>query len=215
MYPFPRTAGMAGIVAIGLSGCVITDPSQNTTTENAALIGAAVGGVIGATRPNGNRAINTVVGAGIGAAAGGVIGQLLERQQARLREDLGDDVKIVNTGSELIVTMPHDILFDSGSAALRSDLRGDLARLAANLNEFPDSTVDVIGHTDNTGSASLNQELSAERARAVRDVLFDNGVAAHRLRAFGRGEDEPVATNLTEDGKAQNRRVEIVIRPTG
>lgn len=215
MHPFPRTAGLAGIVAIGLSGCVITDPSQNTTTENAALIGAAVGGVIGATRPNGNRVVNTVVGAGIGAAAGGVIGQLLEKQHKRLREDLGDDVRIVNTGSELVVTMPQDILFDSGSAVLRPDLRGNLAKLAANLNEFPDSTIDIIGHTDNTGPASLNQELSAERARAVRDVLADNGVDWDRMRAFGRGEDEPVATNLTEEGKAQNRRVDIIIRPTG
>jgi outer membrane protein OmpA-like peptidoglycan-associated protein len=86
--------------------------------------------------------------------------------------------------------------------------------MARNLQQYPASTVDVIGHTDNTGSADYNQDLSARRASAVAGVLLEQGVDPARVRSFGRGENEPVATNLTPEGRQQNRRVEIIIRPT-
>jgi outer membrane protein OmpA-like peptidoglycan-associated protein len=109
--------------------------------------------------------------------------------------------------------MPQDILFNIDSTSLRPGLRRDLAVLANNLNDYPDTTVDILGHTDNTGTAEHNQNLSARRASAVAAVLRDAGVAPSRLRAFGRGEDEPVSSNLTAEGRRANRRVEIVIRP--
>ena len=119
----------------------------------------------------------------------------------------------MNTGDRLIVTMPQDILFDVDSSAVRPGLRTDLATLAASLNQYPNTTVDVIGHTDNTGSAGYNQNLSQRRAQEVTAILQSNGVASNRLRSIGRGEDAPIASNLTAEGRAQNRRVEIIIRP--
>lgn len=205
---------LAGCACVALSGCIETtglDPENNA--QAGAIVGGVIGGVIGATRPGGNRLAKGVVGAGIGAAVGGVIGKMLDDHARDIQARMGDKVQVVNTGSELVVTMPNDILFDSGSDFVRSDLRRDLGELATSLNDYPDTTIDVIGHTDNTGPASMNQELSARRAQAVTEELVASGVAPSRLRTFGRGEDEPVASNLTEDGKAQNRRVEIIIRP--
>jgi len=112
-----------------------------------------------------------------------------------------------------VVTMPQDILFDTGSAKLRPRLRQSLRKLAANLKRHPNTTIRVLGHTDNTGSAGFNQNLSAKRARAVAGVLIRSGVQSSRIRAIGRGEDQPIATNQTAAGRHQNRRVEIVIRP--
>ncbi len=121
---------------------------------------------------------------------------------------------IQNTGEELIVTLPEGILFDTDSAAIRAMLQSDLRALAQNLQTYPDTTVDVIGHTDNTGSSGYNMDLSSRRASAVAGVLLEEGVAPWRVRSFGRGETEPVASNLTPEGRQQNRRVEIFIRPS-
>ena len=109
--------------------------------------------------------------------------------------------------------MPQDILFALDSAAVRSDLRRDLGVVAGNLQAYPNSTISIEGHTDNTGPANYNRILSQRRANAVADILVNNGVTPARLYAVGRGENEPVASNLSATGRAQNRRVEIVIRP--
>jgi len=198
-----------------LSGCLENGPGeQGNRTQNGAIIGALVGGAFGATRKGDHKLGKTAAGAAVGAAIGGLIGNSLDKQAEDLRRDIGnDDVKIVNTGSELVVTMPQDILFATDSASVRADLRRDLGKLATNLQQYPDTTVDVIGHTDNTGTASYNQNLSARRADAVANVMMDAGVRPSRVRSFGRGEDDPVATNLTPEGRSQNRRVEIIIRP--
>ncbi|MCL4105115.1 UNVERIFIED_CONTAM: hypothetical protein GTU68_018822 [Idotea baltica] len=109
--------------------------------------------------------------------------------------------------------MPQDILFATDSAVIRSDLRRDVQALAGNLQAYPNTNVSIIGHTDNTGDASYNQQLSQRRADSVRGILIDSGISSARVRSIGRGENDPVATNLTAEGRAQNRRVEIVIRP--
>ena len=121
---------------------------------------------------------------------------------------------IVNTGDSLVVTMPQNILFATDSYAVRADLQDDLRAVASSLQRYPNSVVDVVGHTDNTGEAAYNQQLSQRRAQAVASVLTRSGVAGSRVRVIGRGEDQPIASNLTPDGRAQNRRVEIIIRPT-
>lgn len=206
---------------LALSACSNPDTMANNNdfqkTKTGAAIGAGVGAVAGLLT-GGNakeRQQNAVKGALIGATGGAVVGNVLDKQAADLRASLGDDrVQITNTGDRLIVTLPQDILFASDSAALRSDLQSDLQAVAGNLQAYPNSTVQVIGHTDSTGEAAYNQRLSEQRAYAVVDVLAGAGVPMTRLQAIGRGEDQPVASNLTEEGKAQNRRVEIVILPT-
>lgn len=203
--------------ALALAACTPTT-ADNQRTQTGAAVGAMAGGLLGAATggsSTGDRLLRTAVGAGIGAAVGGAIGATLDQQARELRQELGNDVDIRNTGSELVVTMPNSILFDFDSAAVRSDLQGDLRALAAHLRAYPDSTIQVIGHTDNTGAASYNQNLSERRAAAVAAVLRNAGVPGSRIRAIGLGEDHPVASNLTSEGRAQNRRVEIIITPTG
>lgn len=212
-----RTKAIAVLLvsAMGLTACVqTTDPNANRTRDGA-ILGGMIGGFLGATADDDNRGRNAVLGAAAGAIAGGAIGSVLDRQARDLRASMANDqIAINNTGEELIVTMPEGILFDVDSAAIRANLQADLRALARNLQQYPNSTVDVIGHTDNTGSASYNQDLSSRRASAVAGVLLEEGVSPGRVRSFGRGEDEPVATNLTPEGRQQNRRVEIIIRPT-
>ena len=109
--------------------------------------------------------------------------------------------------------MPQDILFDVDSAAVKPALQSDLRVLVQSLQKYPGSTVQIVGHTDNTGAASYNQDLSERRAGAVSGILIGAGVAPSRVQSFGRGEDQPIATNLTLEGRALNRRVDITIRP--
>jgi len=139
---------------------------------------------------------------------------MLDEQAEDLRSSLENDGIIVeNTGEFLRVTMPGGLLFASDSAAVQPSVLGDLRAVARNLTEYPDSTVTVTGHTDDTGSAEYNQALSERRAESVKSVLVQQGVASARVRAVGRGETQPVATNSTPEGRQQNRRVEIIIRP--
>lgn len=198
---------------VALSGCMETMDSESKTTQGA-VTGAVLGGIIGLSKGGDDKLGSAVVGAAVGGMIGGAIGSQLDKQAADLRQDLGNDnVTIVNTGSELVVTMPQDILFATDSAVVRAGLQRDLRALAYNLQDYPNTTVQVIGHTDNTGSAAYNRDLSARRAASVATILTSNGVAYGRVQAIGRGEDMPVATNLTAEGRALNRRVEIIITP--
>mgnify|MGYP001828913049 CR=1 FL=1 len=217
---FTRTPMIFGAVSLlALTAC--TDPSQYPGTEGdrtrqGAITGAAVGAVLGATRESGSdRLRNAAVGAAIGAAAGGIIGNILDQQAAELRNDFGNsDIDVINTGSELIVRMPEAILFAVDSATLNPQLRSDLFVLSESLNKYPNSVVTVTGHTDNTGTASYNQNLSERRAQSVAAVLRSGGVASGRIDAVGAGESQPIATNQTAAGRALNRRVDITITPT-
>jgi outer membrane protein OmpA-like peptidoglycan-associated protein len=203
---------LATASVLALTGCVTSDPNANRTRDGA-IIGGLLGGVLGAANSD-NQLAGAALGATAGALAGGAIGQALDRQARDLRGSLSNDqIRIENTGEELVVTMPEGILFDIDSAAIRASLQADLRALARNLQAYPNTTVDVIGHTDNTGSAQYNQDLSARRAQAVSGVLLEAGISPSRVRSFGRGENEPVATNLTPEGRQQNRRVEVIIRP--
>ncbi len=201
--------------SFALAACTAPDGSPRPNTEGGAVIGGLIGAVIGGSS-SGNKGRNIIVGTAVGAAIGGLVGQELDKQAEALRANINNgEVSIVNTGSELIVTLPEAITFASGSDIVRPSLQSDLFAMADNLNDFPNSTVDIIGHTDNFGTASFNQELSARRADSVYSILADGGVATNRMRAIGRGENEPIASNLNDEGKAQNRRVEIIIRPIG
>ena len=213
------SSALAGSALLILSGCVTPESAANSKPGDNTTAGTIMGGLIGAIAgmemsSKGDRKKGAIVGAIVGAAAGNAIGQTLDEQAADLRRDLNNNqVNVTNTGSELIVTMPQDILFALDSAAVRSDLRRDLGVVAGNLQAYPNSTISIEGHTDNTGTANYNRILSQRRANSVADILVNNGVPPARLYAVGRGENEPVASNLSATGRAQNRRVEIVIRP--
>lgn len=206
----PVLAGMAAVTL--LAACQMPEGGF-TRTQTGAIAGAAVGGVLGATSPSSDRLGAAAVGATAGALGGGIIGHILDRQAAELRRDLGPETTIRNTGQELVLTMPQDILFAFDSAALRPDLRADLQVVAANLRRNPDSIIRVVGHTDSTGPLAHNQRLSERRADAVAAVLIENGVSSQRIITQGMGPTQPVATNATAAGRAMNRRVEIIIRP--
>lgn len=208
-------AGMLALTACTEGG--FSDPNDpNRQAKQGAAIGAGIGaltGILAGDDPE-ERRRGALIGAAVGGAGGAIIGNQLDKQEADLRAQLGNDnVTIRNTGDRLIVTMPQDILFATDSATLRPDLQRDLRTVGQNLLAYPDTTVQVIGHTDNTGDASYNQNLSKRRAQSVASVLMSEGVPAYRIQSIGRGEDQPIASNLTPEGRAQNRRVEIVILP--
>lgn len=217
MMKTPLILAVAGTMS--LTACVV-DPNAYPDDPNArqrqgAIIGGLTGAVAGvAVAGDGDELKGAIIGGALGAGTGAVIGADLDRQAAELRGSLNSNISVTNTGEYLIVNMPQDLLFATDSAAVRSDLRRDLNTVASSLLRYPNSRIEVIGHTDNTGSAAYNQDLSQRRAVSVAGVLRDAGVPGGRLSAYGRGEDQPVASNLTPDGRAQNRRVEIIIRPT-
>lgn len=190
---------------------------DRTKTKQGAIIGGLVGAVAGMSQSGDNsveRKQRAVRGALIGAGLGAAIGNELDKQAAELQRDMNNNnVIIQNTGDRLIVTLPQDILFAVDSTHITPSLRSDLSVLAQNLINYPNSTIQIIGHTDNTGSADYNQSLSTERALAVSSILQQNGVPQFRIQSTGRGESQPIASNLTPEGRAQNRRVDVVILP--
>ncbi|PRY93553.1 outer membrane protein OmpA-like peptidoglycan-associated protein [Hasllibacter halocynthiae] len=200
--------------ALALTACTVAPTGQplDSNTQRGAATGALVGAVIGAAQADsGDRLRDAAIGAVVGAGTGGVAGSVLDRQEAALRQSLSGGVGIVNTGDRLVVTLPQDILFRTDSAQLTGSLQRDLTTLARSMNQFPSTRVQVIGHADNTGSAAYNRDLSSRRAQAVAQQLVAGGVAPQRIRTVGAGEDQPIASNLTPEGRQQNRRVEIVI----
>ena len=204
----------AGAALILLAGC--TDPVTGDLdrTRTGLGTGALLGGLIG-SQVAGDRTTGALVGAGVGAMAGGLIGQRLDRQAEELRAQLGDDVIIRRSGNDIVLTMPQDILFAFDSAELRPDLTRDLQSIGASLQRYPDTRVIVTGHTDSTGEAGYNQRLSERRADSVAAVLRRSGVAPGRIVTRGAGQTQPIASNATAEGRARNRRVEIVIRADG
>ncbi len=213
---------IAGSVsAIALTACTPVDQysaNPNQRTKEGALTGAAIGAGLGILTGQGgkDKLDRAVVGGAIGAAAGGLIGHNLDRQAAELQAELNDSrIRVVNEGNQLRVVMPNGILFATDSASVQGSIQNDLYTVADNLNRYPNTRVEVVGHTDNTGSAAYNQDLSERRAAAVASILCSAGVSGGRIASYGRGESMPVASNLTADGQAQNRRVEILIIPTG
>ena len=218
MIPTTKITAALLAASVMLAGCVdesFQEGGDREKTGQGAQTGALIGALAGLTQGDdtNDRLRNAAAGAAIGAGIGAGIGALLDRQARELRGSLDSEIDVINTGEELIVRMPQDILFAVDSAAVRPDLRNDLFALSDSLRRYPQSSVTVVGHTDNTGSAAYNQDLSLRRANAVTGVLTSAGVEPFRIRAFGAGEDSPIASNLSPEGRAQNRRVDITIRP--
>ena len=190
-------------------------PNDNANARTGAIIGALGGAVAGASTgdTNAERRRQAAIGAAIGAGIGGAIGNRLDQQEEELRQTLGSNVGIVNDGTNLTVSLPENILFATNSTTVSGSAQNNLFALANSLQRYPNSTVNVIGHTDNVGGAAFNQDLSQRRAQSVASILINAGVSPARIRSIGRGEDAPIATNLTAEGRAQNRRVDVVITP--
>lgn len=211
---FPLALGVCA--ALTLSAC--TDPGslgENPNTNGGAAAGAVVGAVVGSlVAPGGSRTQGAALGGIVGAAAGALVGNQLDKQAAEMRATLDSDILVETADGHLIVTLPEDITFDTDSSVVRPSLQGELNKVAASLVQYPETTVQVIGHTDNVGDAGYNQILSEQRASSVASILRSGGVAAGRIGTSGRGENEPKASNLSPEGRAQNRRVEIIVTPT-
>lgn len=209
-------SGFAAVSLLTVSACV-TDPNTGEKKVSRTAIGAGggalagllLGGLIGGKT-------GRIVGAGIGGVAGGVVGYQMDKQIRELKEKTdgtGVDVTPTDDGKAILVNLPDGVTFDVASYTLKPQFRTTLDQIAQNLSQYPNSLIDVYGHTDSTGSGTYNQTLSENRASTVGNYLTTHGVAASRIRTQGFGETMPVASNDNEDGRAKNRRVEIKIVP--
>jgi len=198
---------MIVLFAFFLSGC-----ASMTKTQEGAVIGAGAGAVLGGVIGNatGSTARGAIIGAAVGGAAGAVIGKQMDEQAEALEEEL-PGAEIERVGEGIQVTFDSGILFDFDAYTLRPEAREHLTNLAASLNEYADSEVLIVGHTDSSGANEYNQTLSEDRANAAGTYLIRGGVAPSRVKMTGLGETEPVASNDSEDGMQQNRRVEVAI----
>ena len=190
---------------------------QNTNkTQRGAGIGAAggavIGGVIGNNVGNGNTALGAILGAVVGGAAGGYIGNRMDKQAERIEEEIpGAEVTRVGEGINVTFNEDAGVYFDTNKSEVKGTSATTLNRLVGILKEYPDSDVLVEGHTDSAGPDDYNLGLSEQRAQSVSDYLVKNGVSPTRLTTKWYGESQPVGDNNTSEGKAQNRRVEMVI----
>ena len=180
--------------------------------EKGAIIGASsgavVGGAIGAAA--GNTALGAILGAAIGGAAGTYIGNYMDKQAAEIERDI-DGAKIERVGEGIKITFDSGILFDVNKAELKAKSKEELAQLAAILNKYEDTNILLEGHTDSTGTYEHNLELSKRRAQAVSNQLAINGSNPARITIMGYGPSQPVASNVTVEGRQLNRRVEVAI----
>ncbi|NCU11237.1 MAG: OmpA family protein [Sphingomonadaceae bacterium] len=209
---------LSGVAALSLltAGCV-TDPNTGEKKISRTAIGGVGGVVVGGLLGGliGGKT-GRIVGAGIGGVAGAAVGYTMDKQIKELKEQTagsGVDVTETDNGQAILVNLPDGVTFDVGSSTLKPEFRATLDKVAESLIQYPDSLVDVYGHTDSTGSDAFNQTLSENRARTVMNYLITKGVPAARLRSQGFGETMPVADNGTAEGRTRNRRVEIKIVP--
>ena len=207
--------------ALMLGACQTQDPYTGEQKTSHATRGAILGGLLGAgvgaltnTSSGKQAARNALIGAGIGALAGGAIGGYMDNQEAELRHRLrAAGVSVQRQGNNIVLIMASDVTFDVDSDQVKGQFYQTLAAVGEVLTEFNKSTIEVSGHTDSTGAAQYNQDLSYRRANAVAYVLAQNGVMQQRMYVIGLGESRPVASNANPGGRARNRRVEIQIIP--
>ncbi|WP_417592348.1 OmpA family protein [Parasphingorhabdus sp.] len=208
----------ASLVALALtSGCVTNPETGNRTISKAAIggLGGVVGGyLLGDILGGRNDRTAKIVGAGLGGLAGAGIGYYMDEQEKKLREQTaGTGIDVTREGDNLILNMPSNVTFAVDSSAISPAFQSTLSNVADTLSRYEKSYVDVLGHTDSTGSDAYNQALSERRAESVANFLANSGVQRARLATKGYGESQPIASNSTEEGRAANRRVEIKIVP--
>ena len=204
--------------AVALGGCtamqdVATSPEKENTRKGAGY-GAAAGAVIGLLTGGNDKFEAAMIGAAAGALAGGAVGYYMDKQEAKLREQMaGTGVDVVRNGDNITLDVPGGVTFAFDSATLNSQFYPVLDKVSTTLAEYDKTIIEVAGHTDNVGSDQYNQQLSERRANSVAAYLASHGVDRSRMVTIGGGEAHPVASNETDAGRAQNRRVEITIVP--
>jgi len=212
---------VALLATLALSACTTTNPytgeSQLSNTSGGALIGAGGGALAGAlvgVATGGDPRVGALIGAGVGGLTGAGIGSYMDQQEAELRAQLqGTGVSVTRIGQNIILNMPSNITFAVDKATIQPQFNETLISVGLVLKKFNKTVVDVYGHTDSSGSDSYNQDLSQRRAVAVATILANQGVDQRRFFIEGRGETDPIASNSTESGRSQNRRVEIQLSP--
>jgi outer membrane protein OmpA-like peptidoglycan-associated protein len=195
------TAGILG------SGC-----NSLTKTQKGAAIGAGAGGTVGAFigKAAGNTALGAIIGGAVGGTAGAFIGRNMDRQAAEIKQTV-PGATVTREGEGILVKFDSGILFDTDKSDLKPAAQTNLQNLANSLQKNANTNILIVGHTDDTGSDSHNMDLSVRRAESVKSYIVADNVSASRLTTSGKGEAEPIADNTTTTGRAQNRRVEIVI----
>ena len=219
-----RSVSKVGAIAIGLaisvSACTTLDAytreERPARAQRQAIIGAAAGAVVGLVTGDSSmeRKKRALVGAGLGAIAGGSVGAYQDRQEAKLRAELErTGVSVTRIGDNITLNMPGNITFATDSADLNAGFFEVLNSVSLVVNEFNQTVIEVAGHTDSTGTDAYNQQLSERRAGAVAAYLGTRSVLADRVITVGMGEGRPVASNDTDTGRQQNRRVELTLVP--
>lgn len=210
----------AAIPVLALSSCQTVNPytgeQQASRAGIGAGIGALAGGLLGSATGEGStdRRQRALIGAGIGALAGGAVGNYMDQQQAALRQELqGTGVSVTRQGNDIYLNMPGDVTFATGSSSIDGRFYPVLNSVAKVLAKYNKTLVDVSGHTDSVGDRSYNARLSQSRAESVAGYLRSRGVSSQRLLTRGFGQDQPIASNSTSSGRAQNRRVTIQLQP--
>lgn len=193
-------------------GSLLINPACNASRKTkGAIIGATAGAATGAVLGGkNNKAVAIILGAAIGGVAGGLIGNYMDKQAAKIQEEL-KGAKVERVGEGILITFDSGILFDTDSYALKPETRDNLKELSPILLKYDDTDVQILGHTDSTGPDDHNKILSDHRAGAVENFLVSQSVGAQRLETTGYGESDPIATNDTDEGRQLNRRVEVVI----
>ena len=219
MKAYSRLTLAAAAVAL-VAGCASQNPSDGQPRDTnktavygglGALAGAAVGAATSSSKDRGKGAL---IGAAVGGAAGAGYGYYADKQEAELRRSMqGTGIEVQRQGDNIQLIMPGNITFATDSAEIASSFYGPLNNLASSFRQYNQNSIEVVGHTDSTGSRAHNMALSQRRAQAVADYLRAQGVDGSRLSTYGAGPDRPVANNATADGRAQNRRVEVTLRP--
>jgi outer membrane protein OmpA-like peptidoglycan-associated protein len=183
-----------------------------TKTQKGAAIGAGGGGVLGALigKAAGNTALGAIIGGAVGGTAGALIGHKMDKQAAEIKQTV-PGATVTRAGEGIIVNFSSGILFDTDKADVKPAAQTNLQKLAASLQNNPETDILIVGHTDNTGTNAHNMDLSIRRAEAVKSIITADNINGSRLTVQGKGETEPIGDNNTVDGRAQNRRVEIVI----
>ncbi|HEY6863972.1 MAG TPA: OmpA family protein [Burkholderiales bacterium] len=219
--PGPTSKTLALALAAGLAaGCQTTDPysgeSKTTRSTYGALIGAGAGAAIGmiSGRDAKQRRERVLIGAGVGALSGGAIGAYQDRQENELRAQMRDSgVTVTRKGDDIVLNMPGNITFRTASADLNGQFYKVLDGVALVAKKYDKTILEVAGHTDNVGGEAYNRQLSQRRADSVAQYLESKGIAQARIMTAAGGEDHPIASNATEAGRSQNRRVEVTIAP--
>jgi outer membrane protein OmpA-like peptidoglycan-associated protein len=207
---------VVGALVCSMTGCSFYESHPRTVkgagvgAAAGAASGAAIGAIVGGGKGAGKGA---AIGAVVGLLGGGLIGNYMDNQAKEMEAVLAEQDRLRREQERLEVTMASDVLFSSGSANLYPGARDKLRQFAAVLNRYPRTTIQITGHTDSRGSEQSNDQLSLQRARAVADQLTADGVSASRISVRGLGESQPIATNDTPEGRAQNRRVEMTVTP--